>query len=207
MAVCHGQMALHTKKRVKKKVNCFLKTEILFIWNHSFEAQIGLRMYLRGSTSSGLIILAAPTSLAEMAVCATGGRPQCTNGIQTWTPYVPEIYNIQFYTPPPPSPPPPPPPLALKNIWIYVLSLNGYSASPGLSTSNTIKIDHSHKYLGGLSCIHPKITFQHNNHTCTCRCTIAIYIYMYIDIWQHCCDKICQTCHSVSKNKTLPILK
>ena len=37
-----------TQKRVKK-VNCFLKTEILFIWNHSFGSQIRLRMHLRVS--------------------------------------------------------------------------------------------------------------------------------------------------------------
>ena len=28
--------------------------------------------------------------------CATSGRPPCANGIQTWTPFIPEIYNIIF---------------------------------------------------------------------------------------------------------------
>ena len=31
------------------KVNCFLRREILFIWNHSFGSQIRLRMYFRAS--------------------------------------------------------------------------------------------------------------------------------------------------------------
>ena len=32
-----------------KKVNCFLKTGRIFIWNYSFRAQIRLRMHLRAS--------------------------------------------------------------------------------------------------------------------------------------------------------------
>ena len=62
MAVCNGQTALHTKTGVI----IFLKTEILFIWNHSFGSQIRLRMHSRASSTFWLP--AAPTPPAVMAV-------------------------------------------------------------------------------------------------------------------------------------------
>ena len=46
MAVCHSQPCTPRKG---KKVNCFLKTGRIFIWNDSFRAQIRLRMHLRAS--------------------------------------------------------------------------------------------------------------------------------------------------------------
>ena len=54
MSVRHGQRALHAKKGLKKE-NCFLKTEILFIWNHSFGSQIWWRMHLRASRTLWLL--------------------------------------------------------------------------------------------------------------------------------------------------------
>ena len=41
----------HQRRGGGGKVNCFLKREILFIWNHSFGAPIMLRMHLRASTT------------------------------------------------------------------------------------------------------------------------------------------------------------
>ena len=43
------------QKKGKKKVNYFLETEILFIWNHSFRSQVRLRMHLRASSTLWLL--------------------------------------------------------------------------------------------------------------------------------------------------------
>ena len=63
MAVCHKEQGCGNK------VNCFLRTEILFFWNHSFRSQIKLRMHLRASPTLWLLgALAAPRP-REMKVC------------------------------------------------------------------------------------------------------------------------------------------
>ena len=61
-----------------KKVDCFLRTGRIFIWNNSFRAQIRLRMHLRASRTLWLLAAAqgAPDSRPQWH-CTTSAQP-CT---------------------------------------------------------------------------------------------------------------------------------
>ena len=68
--VVYMSVLLAKEQRCVNKVNCFLRA------------------------SKTLWLLGAPTPTASKR--ATGGRPPCANGIQTWTPFIPEIRKFRL---------------------------------------------------------------------------------------------------------------
>ena len=77
MAMCHSQLCTPRKG---KKVNCFLKTGRIFIWNNSFRAQIKLRMHLRASRTLWLLGDPDPPPQWQCAIVSPAHQKRVKNG-------------------------------------------------------------------------------------------------------------------------------